>query len=147
MEDSDFLIEWAVWVNLDSYKNTELILLKGHLFLEQVIELTLSRHGIVDYENDSFYKKILSLEEGLKSNDSFGLQIVGFLKSVNKIRNKLAHEHTFQFPNKETELWVQKVLASCKGEKFSRFTFKSELVHAFSILSVNVLKMKLLKDE
>jgi len=31
------LMEWAVWAHLDSQKNIELVLLKGHMMLEVMV--------------------------------------------------------------------------------------------------------------
>lgn len=56
-KEMDFLIEWGVWANLDSEKDIELILLKGHLLLENVLEIVLKRNRTPNIEMISFYKK------------------------------------------------------------------------------------------
>ena len=55
----DPLVEWAVWGHLDSKTDLELLLLKGHLLLEVILDTTLERNNIKDYNNYSFYRKLI----------------------------------------------------------------------------------------
>jgi hypothetical protein len=59
----DFLVEWAVWGHLNSKNDLELILLKGHLLLEIILEIVLTRSSIINCEDYSFYRKITVYEK------------------------------------------------------------------------------------
>lgn len=60
-ENYDFLVEWAVWGRLNSKTDLELILLKGHLLIEQILDGKLNRYGIMSRKSLSFYSKVLVL--------------------------------------------------------------------------------------
>ena len=63
VNEIDPLIEWAVWGHLGTQTDLELILLKGHLLLEPILEIVLKRNNFQDIENYSFYKKLLHLKQ------------------------------------------------------------------------------------
>jgi len=139
--DIDPLVEWAVWGNLDKETDLQLILLKGHLLLEYILDTALKRNNILDYKNYSFYRKILTLEkidfrDNVKKNF-----IISSLQSINKLRNKVAHEFIFDIKNGEFELWSSNVLENLKGTKFTKYTFRTKIVHSFSIISMNILEL------
>jgi len=141
MVNINFLIEWSVWAHLASQRNLELILLKGHLFLEIALDSILSKNNIKALENYSFHKKISSFEN-LKIKDKKKQDlIVSVLYTINKLRNKLAHEWKFDIQNGELESWSQIVLENFNGLKFSKYTYRTKIVHAFSILTNNILEM------
>lgn len=140
-EKLDFLYEWAVWGHLSSKKDIELILLKGHLMLETALEITLSRNN---KKNDdySFYRKITILENDIITNSPGKQFIINSLKEINSMRNKLAHEFFYDDLNTKLEKWSDSILNNLKGKKFSRFTHRTKIIHSFSILTVNLLKIK-----
>jgi hypothetical protein len=132
------LIELAVWSRLYSETNMELILLKGHLLIEVLLESTLRGENI-ECENFSFYRKIQTLQNTkLKERNCF---IIQSLKKLNEIRNKLAHDFNFDITNGEFELWALEVRKNLKGKKFSRYNFRTKIVHSFSIISKNILDL------
>lgn len=137
----DVLVEWAVWGHLDSKTDLELVLLKGHLLLETILETALNRSNIKSFEDYSFYKKIKAFENvEFKENEKHKF-IVSSLKKVNRLRNNLAHEFDYDVKNGELELWSANILENLEGEKYTRFTFRTKIVHAFSIISKNILDL------
>jgi len=137
----DYLVEWAIWVHLDSKTDMELILLKGHLLLELILDATLSRLNLHKNKNYSFYKKTIILDkiqfkESIKKNF-----IVSSLKDINKLRNRLAHEFQFDIKDGELEIWALNILENLKGEKHTNYTFRTKIVHSFSIISRNILEL------
>ncbi len=137
----DLLVEWAVWGHLDNKTDLELILLKGHLLLEYILDTALERNNVLDYKDYSFYRKILVLEKidfGDNVKKDF---IISSLQTVNKLRNKVAHEFHFDIKNGEFELWSLSILDNFKGTKFTKYTFRTKIVHSFSIISKNILEL------
>jgi len=135
------ILEWSVWVQLDSVNDVELILLKGHLFLEVVINAILSENSLENAVDYSFFKKIETLNliqvEEKQSIKNFQFH----LYELNKIRNKLAHEFSFNVKDGQLEAWSSNVLATCKGYKFSRYTYRTKIVHAFSVLAGSISRI------
>lgn len=137
----DPFVEWAVWGHLDSKTDLELILLKGHLLIELVIDTALIRCCKQNYKNYSFYKKVSVLENiDFKKNHMKGF-IISSLLDLNNLRNKLAHEFNYDIYNGEFEQWASKILNNMDGVKFSKYTYRTKIVHSFSILSINILKL------
>jgi len=137
-----FIIEWAIWARLSSKKDLELILLKGHLFLEVVLDTILEMNDIKDTQNFSFHRKISSLRKIRIKNIKKQDLICSLLCDINQLRNKLAHEHGFEINNGEFESWGQVVLENFVGTKFTKYTFKTKIVHAFSVLAKNILELR-----
>lgn len=140
--DIDCLAEWAVWAHLDSETNLELILLKGHLLIETILEAVLLKNNIGQDDNFSFYRKTNELEkisfrETIKKD-----VIINSLKEVNRLRNKLAHEFNFEISSGDLELWGKNILDNLKGTKHTKFTQRTKIVHAFSILAINILELQ-----
>ncbi|MCM4174266.1 hypothetical protein DHD32_22630 [Arenibacter sp. TNZ] len=140
-ENYDFLMEWAVWGHLDSRTDLELILLKGHLLIEKILDGKLNRCGIENRKSLSFYSKILAIEKLDFEQTEKKKIIVNALKKLNKLRNNLAHDYKFDLNNGELELWVKGILKNLNGEKYTRFTFRTKIVHAFSTLTISVLEL------
>lgn len=138
------LIEWAIWENLDKLSDLELILLKGHLYLEVVINDALSESKINNYKDWSFYKKTkeLSLIESKCDSQGSSLSVSQKLFELNKIRNKLAHEFQFDINNGELEKWSQEILDNFEGQKFSKHTHRTKIIHSFSIIAKAITKIK-----
>ncbi len=137
----DFLMEWAVWAHLDSRLDLETVLLIGHLLIENVMDVILERSNEKGYGDFSFHRKVFILENIKVSNEEKKTEIIKFLKNINKLRNKLAHEFQFEIKNGELEDWALTVLANFNGVKFSKYTFRTKIVHAFSTLSINALEI------
>tara|TARA_R110002049_G_scaffold308784_1_gene514075 strand:- start:343 stop:807 length:465 start_codon:yes stop_codon:yes gene_type:complete len=140
-ENYDFLMEWAVWGHLDSRTDLELILLKGHLLIEQILDGKLNRCGIENRKSLSFYGKILAIEKLDFEQTEKKKIILNALKKLNKLRNNLAHDYKFDLNNGELELWAKGILKNLNGEKYTRFTFRTKIVHAFSTLTINILEL------
>ncbi|GBF22429.1 hypothetical protein C21_04624 [Arenibacter sp. NBRC 103722] len=140
-EKYDVLVELAVWGHLDSKSELELILLKGHLIIEQILEAKLNRAGIEIGNTLSFYSKILALEKLSFEQSQKKTIIIYSLKGLNKLRNNLAHDFYFDMYNGEFESWAKHVLRNMFGEKYTRYTYRTKIVHAFSILTINILEL------
>lgn len=135
------LIEWSIFVQLDRKTDLEFILLKGHLILENILRLVLERNNISEVENYSFYRKIIAFEALEDKNRLRQEFIVASLKDINRLRNKIAHEFNFDITNGEFEIWSTNILNNLKGEKFSKYTYKTKIFHSFSMLAKNILEM------
>ena len=98
----EFEFEKLIRENLESLQDVELVLLKGHLIIEQLItellELSLREPNRLNSINPMFAKK-LEIYLAIEGNSiiSSGLEIV--LKELNALRNKLAHN--LRHPNFE----------------------------------------------
>jgi len=143
----DPLIEWAVFGHLDQKTDLELILLKGHLLLETILEVVLRRNDIPDIDDYSFYRKIIALETIKVENEFKKEFIILSLKEINRLRNKVAHEFYFDIANGELEMCAINILHKLKGTKFSKYTFRTKIVHSFSVLSKNMLDIQLPKND
>jgi hypothetical protein len=86
------LIEWTVWAHLDSQTDLELILLKGHLILENIPETHLRRNSIVENVNYSFYRKIASIEKLTARTEIKELFIIYLLREINTMINIIVHD-------------------------------------------------------
>lgn len=140
VENLDPLLELAVWGNLDRYYDYSLILLNGHILLEKVLEIVLDRLGVTDPENQSFYSKVIRLKNLLKDS-SQKESIIQSLTELNRLRNKLAHEFKFDIKNGEFEKWSGEIHGKFNGEKYTKFTSRTRIVHSFSYLAKAILEM------
>ena len=140
-ETLTFIIEWAIWAKLSSKKDLELILLKGHLLLEVVLDTVLVTNEIKDSRNFSFHRKISLLRKVYAMNCGKQDLICSLLSEINQLRNKMAHENGFDINNGEFESWGLVVLENFVGTKFTNYTFKTKIVHAFSVLAKNILDL------
>lgn len=138
-EKLDPLLELAVWGNLDRYSDYSLILLNGHILLEKVLEIVLDRLGVTDIENQSFHSKVIRLKNLLKDS-SQKESIIQSLTELNRLRNKLAHEFKFDIKNGEFEIWSDNVHSKFNGEKYTKFTSRTKVVHSFSFLAKAILE-------
>jgi hypothetical protein len=136
------LFEWAVWGHLESERNLELILLKGHLLLEITLESFLKHNKIDDCEDYSFYRKIICFENFDITDKQKQTFITNSLRLINILRNKLAHEFLFDSTSRELENWSSEILNNLQGMKWSKYTTRTRIVHSFSILSRNILDLK-----
>lgn len=138
----DPIVEWAVFCHLDQKTDLELILLKGHLLIEAILETVIKRNCKINLENHSFHRKLLILDKIEFPNTTKKGCIVSSLRTLNKLRNKIAHEFLFDISNGEFESWASNIFENFKGKKFSKYTFRTKIVHAFSVLAKNMLAMK-----
>lgn len=140
VRDIDMLMEWTVWAHLTSIRDLDLILLKGHLFLEQVLDSVLTKHNVKDIKNFSFHRKISSLQKiETKHKEKLDI-IIPLLFEINRLRNKVAHEPLFNVHNGEIEFWASNILKNFEGEKFTKYTRRTKIVHAFSIITKNIFE-------
>jgi hypothetical protein len=141
----DPLVEWAVFGHLDQKTDLELVLLKGHLLLEAILDTILKRNNITNLDNYSFHRKIIAFEN-IDYEDLLKKElIISSLREINRLRNKVAHEFNYDIENGEFEKWAIHILNNLKGEKFSKYTFRTKIVHSFSILTKNMLEIKTYK--
>lgn len=143
----DPLLEWSVFGHLDRKTDLELILLKGHLLLETILETVLKRNDITDIDNFSFHRKILAIENIEMEDQQRKIFIISSLREINRLRNKVAHEFLFDISNGEFEIWAFNILDNLKGKKYSKYTFRTKIVHSFSVMTKNILEMKRLTTD
>lgn len=136
------LYEWGVWGHLDSKKDIELILLKGHLLLETALEVTLNRNSINVNDNYSFFRKINLFESHIETTKTSKNDIIIFLRQINNLRNQLAHEFQVDKLEENLKLLSEGILEKLNGTKFTRFTQRTKIVHSFSTLAINILDIK-----
>lgn len=137
----DHLFELAVWGNLDRFKDIELILLKGHLYLETTMSIVLERFEVEEIDNKSFYKKMKELEK-LKFSDRKDWKIIlSSLHYINSLRNKLAHDFRYKSAAEDLSEWADKIRDNLEGTKYSNYTKRTKIVHAFSTLSNHILAL------
>nr|WP_297401303.1 hypothetical protein [uncultured Marinobacter sp.] len=135
------IMEWSAWANLDAKKDIELILLKGHLILENLIDVALVTNGFENKLSSSFHGKAKILKKIEKSSSSELGKLSELLLELNGIRNKIAHEFLYDINDGEVEAWSLSVLSSFEGIKFSKFTYRTKIVHAFSALASALAKI------
>lgn len=136
MEDSvGFIFEWAVWSALDRHRNIELILLKGHLMLESMIESKLDEHGCMNSRKFSFYKKCVLLEE-FEING----ELINALLEINRLRNHLAHNYVFDQHEESLVNWAKQIHLKFPSTKFTKYTKRTEIIQAFSALSGHLMR-------
>jgi hypothetical protein len=133
------VLEWAVWANLDEIANSELLLLKGHLMLEVFMDSFLSTAESDSNKNASFYRKVELISESIGGTEK-GCHIVHLLSSLNKIRNKFAHEWRFSLSTSGIDMWADEVLATFPVVKATKYTYRTKLVHAFAALARAVME-------
>ncbi|OLO12017.1 hypothetical protein BTW10_06400 [Chromohalobacter japonicus] len=96
------VLEYSVTVKLKEYSDMEVILLKGHLVLEQILHQFISAHQLdskrVDAMNLMFGN---TLELAMAIDASSINENYPHLKEINRIRNKIAHELFFDGYHKD----------------------------------------------
>ena len=140
MSLSDFckVTEWAVGVHLDRIKNIELILLKGHLILEVAIDSaihTFDKQNASKLNDLSFHRK-LQILGCLQPYATPDLQkALGHLRTINILRNRLAHEFMFDGGTEDLGRWSEAVLVDFPGTKVCRHTYRTKIIQAIGALS------------
>ncbi len=135
-----FLSEWSVWCILDKYKDLELILLKGHLYLDVTLTTVILGNKVSNASDLSFFRKTKMLESIEVKDAKRKEVIICALGQINNLRNMLAHEPNFDLDDSAFNSWVDYVLSNLKGQKFGNYTFRTKKVHAFSVLTINILE-------
>jgi hypothetical protein len=82
------IIDWAVWSNLDRYRDTELILLKGHLLLEVMLSECLRTRLLLTEQQIkelSFHEKLKVLAT-VAEKDKGPTEALEFSKQLNRLR-------------------------------------------------------------
>ena len=135
-EESDF--EKLIQESLESLEDVELILLKGHLVIEQLLtellEQTLNEPERLKSIKPMFAKK-LEFYLAISGNSiiSEGLEVI--LKDLNSLRNKLAHN--LKHPNFNNLLtdWVQRAARQRIEDANDPEIIKQQLITAVSFIS------------
>ena len=117
----------------------ELLLLKGHLILEQALNAQLSLH-IKDQKKlaslNLMFSKKLDLLVALEDRDPVGVvSSVRHLKEINRIRNKLAHQLEFKEHHGDLKNWACSVLGYTPKTINRKRTYKNMLRKAFYFLT------------
>ena len=133
------LIDWATWSNLDRYRDTELILLKGHLLLEVMLSEGLRSHLSLTEQQIrrmSFHMKLKALA-AVAGTDKDLAEALEFLEQLNSLRNRLAHE---PFPTLETDLvtWSDQVLSVFLKSRHQRYTPRTKITQSIAALAQSV---------
>ncbi|EGR1221068.1 TPA: hypothetical protein ACMDT1_002100 [Vibrio parahaemolyticus] len=124
------LFEFGVWNRLETVREQELILLKGHLILD--VALT-ELYG----DKLSFYGKANKLSQNEERRICAQM-----LLEINSIRNKLAHEFFFYAIESGLLEWAEGVLVKIEFTKYSKMTNRTKIIHAFSALARETLSFK-----
>jgi hypothetical protein len=144
------IIDWSVWVQLDGISDLELIILKGHLILEvlvdEVINNFLSKESTINCLNLSYSKKIklmyLLSKDDYKDTDKINIYLI----EINQIRNKLAHNYKFSEEKSGISKWANNVLSDFPVNKNTKFTYRTKVVHGFSTLSRVIYELSLVRN-
>ncbi|MGP0173967.1 hypothetical protein ACSVIJ_19105 [Pseudomonas sp. NCHU5208] len=129
------VIEHAVTVTLKDYDDMEIILLKGHLILEQMLNQILMAHGldIKRIENMRLmYGKTLELVSAL--NGQYLKSEYQHLKKINQIRNSIAHKLFPENYDVDLKEWSCSVLGQTPKTINTKRTYKKHVIKAFSFL-------------
>lgn len=132
------IFQWVVSAHLDNFKNVELVLLKGHLLIEVAIDNAihlLDEEKNQDYADLSFHKKLQTLNSLQEHCSSNLTKAIEHLQTLNRIRNRLAHEFMFTGGKEALGEWAEAVLVDFPGMKVQRHTFRTKLIQAFGSLA------------
>ncbi|MGP8296161.1 hypothetical protein ACT3XD_18590 [Halomonas sp. AOP7-B1-5] len=134
------VLEYSVTVKLKEYSDMEIILLKGHLVLEQILYQFISAHQLdskrVDAMNLMFSK---TLELAMAIDATSIKDKYPHLKEINRIRNKIAHELLFDDYHEDLKKWASSVLGYTPKTINSKRTYKNHVIKAFSLLAGTLL--------
>jgi len=148
MESEDIL--HAVSVKLYEFEDIEMILLKGHLILEQTVNnliyVHVKDHKKIDKMKLQFAKKIDLLAAILGSGTIFSKEYK-HLKEINRIRNKLAHDLFFDKFHDDLKTWSCSVLGYTPKTINRKTTYKNSVIKAFSFIAGLLTGMKIGTEE
>lgn len=130
------VLEYSVTVKLKEFNDMEMILLKGHLVLEQILYQLISAHQLDSKRVDAMnlmFSKALELAMAIDANaikDQYP-----HLKEINRIRNKVAHELFFDDYHGDLKKWASTVLGYTPKTINSKRMYKCHVIKAFSWLA------------
>ena len=134
------LLETSVTINLKEHNDIEIILLKGHLILEQALYQIISAYKLdsrrISAMNLMFNKTlelVMAIDPMIIKNEYH------HLKEINKIRNKVAHELFFDDYHDYLKKWASSVLGYEPKTINSKITYKNHVIKAFSWLAGKLL--------
>ena len=136
MESKDIFT--ALEKHLRATDDIELILLKGHLVLEQVLNELLSFHIKSDKRLNSLnlmFAKKLELLIALEDGGRFIESGIDQLKEINRIRNKLAHKLDFDEYHDDLKAWACSVVGYTPVTLNRKRTYRNTLIKAFYLLA------------
>ena len=116
----------------------EVILLKGHLILEQVLNELLSAHIKSQKSLNSLnllFSKKLDLFVALQDGERLLKAEVEQLRKINRIRNKLAHRLDFSEYHSDLKSWACAVVGYTPATINRKRTYRNTLIKAFYLLS------------
>lgn len=134
------VLEYSVTVKLKEYSDMEMILLKGHLVLEQILHQFISAHQLDSKRVDAMnlmFSKTLELAMAIDANSI--VEKYPHLKEINRIRNKIAHELLFDDYHEDLKKWASNVLGYTPKTINSKRTYKNHVIKAFSWLAGTLL--------
>lgn len=124
--------------HLRNKDDIEMVLLKGHLILEQVLNQMLlfyiESETKLSNLNLTFSKKI-DLLVALSGNRQGSREQIAQLREINRIRNKLAHELDFENSHAALKRWACWVVGYRPVTINRKRTYRSTLLKAFYLLS------------
>ena len=136
MEDLDF--KKLIQENLESLEDAELILLKGHLVIEQLLtellEQSLKEPKRLKTINLMFAKK-LEIYLAISGNLIISEGLEKILKKLNLLRNKLAHDLKHPQFNQMLTDWVQLAAKEKIENPNDPIIIKQQLIKAVSYIS------------
>ena len=129
--------------HLRSRDDIEMILLKGHLILEQALNQMLLCY--IESQEDLcslnlMFSKKLDLLVALSSK-AWPPEEIDHLREINRIRNKLAHQLDFDAFHGELKRWACQVVGYTPKSINRKQTYRSTLMKAFYLLSGLLLGM------
>ena len=116
----------------------EVILLKGHLILEQVLNELLSVYIKSEKNLNSLsllFSKKLDLIIALQDGEHFLKSEIKHLREINRIRNKLAHKLDFYKYHDDLKVWACAVVGYKPVTINRKRTYRNTLRKAFYLLS------------
>lgn len=136
MKEPDF--EKLIQENLQSLEDVELILLKGHLVIEQLLtellEQNLEEPERLKSINLMFYKK-LEIYLAISGNSIISKNLEAVLKDLNLLRNKLAHDLKHPQFDQLLNEWVQHASRERIDDPDNPEVIKQQLIVAISYIS------------
>ena len=129
-------LEHAVTIALKDYDEMEMILLKGHLILEQMLNHLLVAYGVDEKRLtriDLMFAKTLELAVAMSGQVIE--ELYPHLKEINRIRNKLAHELFFEKYHVDLKKWASSVLGYSPKTINTKRTYKNHVIKALAFLA------------
>ena len=110
--------------------------------METALEVTLNRNSVNVNDNYSFFRKVNLFESHIETDKTIKDDVVIFLRELNSLRNQLAHEFLVENLEKNLKSISENILEKLTGTKYTKFTYRTKIVHSFSTLAINILEIK-----